>query len=250
MKSLPDNSIDVVISSPPYAEQRSDTYGGISEKDFPGWMAKIGEEIFRILKPSGSFVLNIKEHVRNGARSTYVLETVLVLSKRFIWSDTFIWYKTNPFPTGSKKRLKDGFEYCYLFTKTKNHKFNPNEVLVQSTSKWIESEKRRKNRGAHPVKNGSGMNMSTRYISDMVRPSNVITLAVDTSNHAHPAVFPIGLPSFFIKLLTDEGDTVYDPFAGSGTTLLAAKQLNRHYVGTEINADYIPIIQKRLENNG
>lgn len=246
MKTLDDSCIDVVITSPPYAEQRVSTYGGVSVDEFPEWMARVGKEIYRILKPSGSFVLNIKEHVNKGRRDTYVLKTVLLLSDIFIWSDTYIWNKTNPFPTGSKKRLKDGFEYCYLFTKTLNHKFYPNNVLVKSTSKWLESEKRRRNKGVHNVTNGSGMNMERRYIADMVRPSNVLTLAVDTTNHKHPATFPIGLPEFFIKLLTEEGDVVFDPFAGSGTTLVAAKNLNRRYIGTEINSEYFEIIRERL----
>lgn len=248
MKTLPDECIDVVITSPPYAEQRISTYGGVSADAFPSWMSEIGKEIYRILKPSGSFVLNIKEHVDNGRRDTYVLKTILSLSEIFIWNDTYIWNKSNPFPTGSKKRLKDGFEYCYLFTKTKNYKFNPNNVLVKSTSKWLESEKRRKNKGSHNVTNGSGMNMRSRCVSDMVRPSNVLILPIDCTNHKHPATFPIGLPDFFIKLLTDECDVVYDPFAGSGTTLVSAKKLNRYYIGSEINKDYVDIINERLND--
>ena len=246
MQSLPNECIDVVVTSPPYAQQRSDTYGGISENEFPLWMLKVGKEIFRVLKPSGSFVLNIKEHVQNFARSTYVLKTVLLLSELFIWNDTYIWNKTNPFPTGSKKRLKDGFEYCYLFTKTRDYKFYPNNVLVKSTSKWLESEKRRKNKGSHNVTNNSGMNMSVRYSADMVRPSNVLTLPIDSTNHKHPATFPVALPEFFIKLLTDDNDVVYDPFCGSGSTLVAAKSLNRHYLGSEIVADYVAIGEGRL----
>lgn len=247
MKTLPDNCIDAVITSPPYAEQRASTYGGISADDFPDWMAEVGREIYRILKPSGCFVLNIKEHVKNGTRSTYVLKTIMELSEIFIWNDTYIWNKTNPFPTGSNKRLKDGFEYCYFFTKSKNYKFYPNNVLMKSTSKWLESEQRRKNKGAHNVTNGSGMNMGARCAPDMVRPSNVLTLPIDSTNHKHPATFPIGLPEFFIKLSTEENDVIYDPFSGSGTTLLAAKNLKRHYIGTEINKEYIEIINERLD---
>ena len=248
MRSLPDSCIDLVVTSPPYAQQRSDTYGGVSEASFPSWMAEIGREIYRILKPTGSFVLNIKEHVRNGARSTYVLKTVLELADIFVWSDTYIWSKSNPFPTGSKKRLKDGFEYCFLFTKTQNHKFHPNNVLVKSTSKWLESEKRRKNKGSHNVTNGSGMNMSVRFSSDMVRPSNVLTLPIDTTNHQHPATFPVSLPEFFIKLLTDEGDVIYDPFAGSGSSLVAAKKTDRLFLGSEIVPEYVLISIKRINS--
>lgn len=246
MKSLSDGCVDLIVTSPPYAEQRAETYGGISAQDYPAWMVEVGRQIYRILKPSGSFVLNIKEHVTNGARDTYVLKTILLLSELFIWSDTYIWNKTNPFPTGSKRRLKDGFEYCYFFVKTKKYKFYPNQVLVKSTSKWLESEKRRKNKGVHNVKNGSGMNMSVRVASDMVRPSNVLTLPVDTTNHEHPATFPVSLPSFFIQLLTDEGDIVYDPFAGSGSTLVAAKNLNRHFIGTDIQSNYVGLMNDRL----
>ena len=248
MRTLPDDCIDLVVTSPPYAEQRADTYGGVPEQDYPDWFSSIGKEIYRILKPTGLFVLNIKESVKNGVRSTYVLKTVLSLSEIFNWSDTYIWNKTNPFPTGSKKRLKDGFEYCYVFSKTNNYKFYPNNVLHQSTSKYLESEKRRSNRNAHSVTNGSGMNMYRRASPDLVRPSNVITFPTDTTNHKHPATFPIELPSFFIKLMTEENDIVYDPFAGSGTTLKAAQQLNRHYLGSEIESQYIPIIEDRLKS--
>lgn len=247
LKHIPSGSVDLVFTSPPYAEQRSKAYGGIPERDFPKWLESVGVEVKRVLKDSGAFVLNIKEHVNKGARSTYVLKTVYLLSKILIWSDTFIWNKSNPFPTGNKRRLKDGFEYLYLFTKTPEYKFFPEAVLVKSTSKWLDSEKRRVNKGSHPVKNGSGMDMQRRYVSDMVRPSNVLTLPVDTTNHEHPATFPEGLPEFFIKLLTEEGDMVIDPFMGSGTTQAVAKKLGRHYSGCDLLEEYVRIAQKRLK---
>lgn len=246
MKTLPNECVDLIVTSPPYAEQRLDTYGGVCENTFPNWFSEIGIEMYRIMKPTGAFVLNIKEHVNNGERSTYVLKTILALSEIFIWNDTFIWNKLNPFPTGSNRRLKDGFEYCYLFVKSKHYKFYPNRVLVRSDSKYLENEKRRNNVCAHNVTNGSGMNMSQRYVSDFVRPSNVISISTDNTNHQHPAAFPIALPEFFIKLLTDENDVVFDPFSGSGTTLVSAKELRRHYIGCEIKKEYIDIINDRL----
>ena len=90
MHTLPDNCIDLVVTSPPYAEQRSATYGGISEDDFPGWITSVAKEIHRILKPSGSFIMNIKENVNFGARSTYVMKSVLALSEIFVWNETYI----------------------------------------------------------------------------------------------------------------------------------------------------------------
>lgn len=88
--------------------------------------------------------------------------------------------------------------------------------------------------------------MSTRIISDMVRPSNVLTLVVGAIHTKHPAAFPIGLPTFFIKLLTEENDIVYDPFAGSGTTLVAAKKLQRNFIGTELMPEYVELAEQNL----
>ena len=222
---------------------------GINENDYPNWFEKIGKEIYRVLKPTGSFVLNIKEHSKNGIHSTYVLETVLKLSKILRWSDTFIWNKSNPFPTGNPKKLKDGFEYCYWFTKSKEYKFFPNNVLEPSTSKWLASEKNRSNKGEHNTNNGSGMNMTKRCAPDMVRPSNVITFPVDSTNHNHPATFPEKLPEFFIKLMSEPGDIVLDPFAGSGTTGIVSKNLDREFIGIELKKEYYDIAKNRIEGD-
>ncbi len=247
LKGVTSESVDLVVTSPPYAEQRIDTYGGIRSEDYPEYMLSIGREIYRVLKPSGSFVLNIKEHVSNGARDPYALKTVLALSELFLWNDTYIWNKTNPFPTGNSKRLKDGFEYCYLFVKSPEYKFNPNNVLVESTSKWLESEQRRNNKGEHNTTNGSGMNMSVRYSAEMVRPSNVLSLPIDSTNHEHPATFPLGLPRFFIDLLTDPEDMVLDPFMGSGTTGVASVCEGRNFIGFEIVPKYFDIAKREID---
>ena len=174
-----------------------------------------------------------------------VIHFVEKLGLRFV--DEYIWNKTNPFPTGSKKRLKDGFERVLHFTKTNDYKFNPTNVLVKSTSKWLKSEKRRKNKGVHDTTNGSNMNMQKRIASDMVRPSNVITGSSSNINISHPAVFPDYLPDFFIKLMTDTGDTVVDPFMGSGTTGISAKKLNRDFVGIELDPEYFKLAKERIE---
>src|ERR1700692_4492369 len=152
----------LIITSPPYAQQRKNAYGGIPEKDYPDWMLSIVRAGMAVLKPSGSFVINIKEHVNKGVRSLYVLETTLLLAKEFRFVDEFIWHKTNPFPTGIQKRLKDGFERCLHFSKTADYQFFPDAVRVKSTSKWAGDNERRKNKGAHNTSNGSGMNMSKR----------------------------------------------------------------------------------------
>lgn len=247
MREIESDSVDLVVTSPPYAMQRKDTYGGVPEEEYPIWFEQIGKEIFRVMKPTGSFVLNIKENSKDGRKSTYVLETVLNLSRIFMWKDTFIWHKKNPFPTGSNRRLKDGFEYCYWFSKSSDYQFYPNSVLVKSESKYLESEKKRNNLGNHICKNGSGFKMNRRAVSDYVRPSNVISLTTDNENHVHPATFPIGLPQFFIKLMTMPGDVVLDPFMGSGTTGAAAVRENRDFVGIEIDEKYMQIAQERIK---
>jgi site-specific DNA-methyltransferase (adenine-specific)/site-specific DNA-methyltransferase (cytosine-N4-specific) len=237
---------DLIVFSPPYAQQRKDTYGGVPEEDYPNWMLTIVRAGMKILKPTGSLVINIKEHVNKGVRSLYVLETTLLLAKEFRYIDEYIWHKSNPFPTGNKKRLKDGFERCLHFAKSADFQFYPDSVRDKSTSKWAADNERRKNKGAHNTTNGSGMNMSKRITGELVRPSNVITMPASSLNIEHPAVYPIGLPDFFIRLMTKEGDVVVDPFLGSGTTALAALKLGRRFLGIEQNEVYVRLAETRI----
>jgi site-specific DNA-methyltransferase (adenine-specific) len=237
---------DLFITSPPYAEQRKDAYGGIPEKDYPDWMLSVVRAGMKVLKPTGSFVINIKEHASRGIRSLYVLETILKLAKEYRWVEEYIWYKTNPFPTGNRKRLKDGFERCLHFAKSPDYQFYPDALRAQSTSKWAGDNERRKNKGAHKTTNGSGMDMSRRVVSDLVRPSNVIMMPGSCLNINHPAVFPIGLPEFFIKLMTQPEDVVVDPFLGSGTTALAALGLGRQFIGIERDEGYVRLAENRM----
>jgi len=207
----------------------------------------ISAELLRALKPTGSFVLNIKEGTHGGERQTYLYELALALrGQGWLWMDEFVWHKTNPFPTGNKNRLKDGFERCYHFAKTKNFKFFPDAVRTKSASKWAGDNERRKNKGAHRTTNGSGMNMSRRVVGDLVRPSNVVMMPSSSLNIGHPAVFPLGLPEFFIRLMTEENDVVLDPFMGSGTTAMAARGLRRRYEGVEPSEDYVWDFAKRI----
>jgi site-specific DNA-methyltransferase (adenine-specific) len=239
---------DLLVTSPPYAEQRKESYGGIPEDVYPDWMLSVVQAGMKILKPSGSFVINIKEHAKEGVRSVYVLETVLRLAKEFRFVEEFIWNKTNPFPTGNKKRLKDGFERCLHFTKSENFQFFPDAVRAKSTSRWAGSNERRKNKAGFATTNGSGMGMSRRITGDLVRPSNVITLPSSCINIGHPATFPVELPEFFIRLMTKEGDLVIDPFMGSGTTGIAARRLGRNFLGIELDENYVRLANRRTQS--
>lgn len=245
IKELSDKSINLVMTSPPYAKQRN--YNGASSGEYINFISPIVELLISKVTDDGSIIINIKEHVEKGQRDLYVYKMIIhfveVLGLNFV--DEYVWVKTNPFPTGAKTRFKDGWERCLHFTKGR-HAFYPEQCLVKSESKWLESEKRRSNKSKHDVTNGSGMNMSKRVVTEMVRPSNVITGSSSNLNIAHPAVYPIYLPEYFIKACTKEGDIVLDPFSGSGTTGLAAKELGRKYIGIELDGNYHQLSMSRI----
>ena len=248
LPTLASESVDLVVTSPPYAEQRKESYGGVAAGDYVQWFLPTSAAILSLLRPTGSFVLNIKEHCDNGERQTYVLELVLAMRYQgWRWVDEYVWNKTNPLPTGSQRRLKDGWERCLHFAKTKDYQFYPDAVRYKSTSKWAGTNERRKNKGAHSTHNGSGFVMSCRVMGDSVRPSNVITMPCSCLNIGHPAAFPMGLPEFFIKLMTVPGQVVVDPFMGSATTLLACKKLGRVGIGIDMQPEYCELAKRRLE---
>ena len=245
IRDIPDDSIDLIVTSPPYAGKREKVYTVTDYTNYVNWLFDLSIEFMRVIKPTGSFVLNIKEGIRNRRKETYVIEYLLSMDDW--WNDTYIWKKTNAFPTGNKKRLKDAFEYCYHFVKTNDYKFYPNNCLVKADPKWVEDNKRRKNKGKHHVKNDSGMNMNIRTCSELARPSNVIELPTNTKNVSHPATFHIGLPTFFINLMTEKDDIVLDPFVGSGTTAEACIYQNRKYLGFDNKKEYVDLANDKLK---
>lgn len=245
MNEIDDGSVDLLVTSPPYAKQRN--YNGAESRDYIDFIAPIISLAMLKLKETGSIVINIKEHTEKGGRDLYVYKMIIhfveTLGLKLV--DEYVWVKTNPFPTGSKKRFKDGWERCLHFSKGE-HNFYPEQCLVKSESKWLESEKKRSNKGEHNVTNGSGMNMSKRIATDMVRPSNVITGSSSNTNIGHPAVYPVYLPEYFIKAMTMEGDTVLDPFMGSGSTGVACANLGRKFIGIEMETNYFGIAKSRI----
>ena len=123
LKELPENSIDLIFTSPPYADQRKTTYGGIRPNEYVKWFLPISKELLRVLKPTGSFVLNIKERVDNGERSTYVMELILEMRKQgWLWTEEYIWHKKNAYPGKWPNRFRDAWERLLHFNK--NKKFN------------------------------------------------------------------------------------------------------------------------------
>ena len=244
LASLPDGCADLIVTSPPYADARARSYGGIHPDDYVEWFLPLSAELLRVLGPQGSFVLNIKERVLGGERHTYVLELILALRKQgWLWTEEYAWHKKNCYPGKWPNRFRDAWERCLHFTKEKKFRMNQDAVRVPMGD-WANSRLRNlsktdQRRDESKVGSGFGKNVSNWLGRDTVFPTNVLHLATECANRGHSAAFPYQLPEFFIKLFTDPGDLVLDPFLGSGTTAAAAKTLGRRWLGIEQNAEYV-----------
>ena len=130
LKKMPNSFVDLIITSPPYAEKRKHTYGGISENKYVDWFLPISSELYRVLKPNGSFILNIKEG-SNGEKQTYVLELILALREQgWLWTEEYIWHKTTSMPGKWPNRFRDAWERCLHFTKNRRFKMYQEAVKV------------------------------------------------------------------------------------------------------------------------
>lgn len=251
LRSFPEASIDLIVTSPPYADQRASSYGGIKPDDYVDWFLPRAEQFLRVLKPRGSFVLNIKEKAIHGERHTYVLELILALRKQgWLWTEEYIWHKKNCYPGKWPNRFRDAWERCLHFTKQRQFKMNQDAVKVPMGD-WAQT--RLKSLGKNDVVrydsqvgNAFAKNIANWQGRDMAYPTNVLHLATECSNKKHSAAFPLALPQWFIKLFTDQGDVVLDPFAGSGTSLQAAVELGRKAIGIDISPEYIRMCEETL----
>lgn len=243
LANIRDNSVDLIFTSPPYADSRANTYGGIKPDDYVDWFLPITGELLRVLKPTGTFVLNIKEKVVNGERHTYVIDLILAMRNQgWLWTEEFIWHKKNSYPGKWPNRFRDSWERLLQFNK--DRKFNMyQEAVMVPMGDW--ADRRLKNlsetdkvRDPSKVGSGFGKKISNWIGREKAYPSNVLHLATETRNRNHSAVFPEDLPEWFIKLFTKEGDWVLDPFMGSGTTMRVAQRMHRNSIGIEIMDEY------------
>jgi DNA modification methylase len=270
MKKLPDNSIDFIFTSPPYADQIKD-YGAtgikIKPDKFDAWFLPRAKEMYRILKPTGSFVLNISDKLDGQYQSIYVFKLVVMMVEQvgFHLVRDYIWYNPatppNIFSRGTMGRTKKSHEYCFWFSESDTWTFNMDPIRKPYSNRMEElfaagpqgdrAENSRPSSHSfdlsHPWKNNGGAD-----------PGSVLTISNTSSNDtfhrlckqfgvSHPARFPMKLAEFFIKAGTNEGDVVLDPFGGSGTTAIAAEKLGRDFVYIEINPDYCNMAQKWRE---
>ena len=249
LKELEDESIDLIFTSPPYADSRKNTYGGIHPNEYVDWFKPIAIELKRVLKPDGTFMLNIKEKVVQGERHTYVLELILAMREiGWLWTEELIWHKKNCFPGKWPNRFRDAWERLLQFNKHKKFNMYQEEVMVPMGD-WAKSRLSNmsatdKQRDNSKVDSGFGKNVSNWVGRDKAYPTNVVHLATECSNKGHSATFPTALPEWFIKLFTQPGDWVLDPFMGSGTTIEVAHRMHRHAVGIELHKEYYERIQK------
>lgn len=249
-KVLP-QSVDLIFTSPPYADQRRDNYGGIHPDEYVSWFLPRAAAMKDCLKPSGSFVLNIKEKALNGERHTYVLELILEMKKQgWHWVEEYVWHKKNAYPGKWPNRFRDSWERLLHFTVSKKFKMNQESVMVPMGD-WRHARLRNLSetdqvRDLSRNANGFGKRIANWLDREYAYPTNVLHMATECGYQGHPATFPYALPEWFVRLFTDPLDVVLDPFAGSGTTLLAAQGLGRHSIGIEIRTDYCGLMKERL----
>jgi DNA modification methylase len=257
--------VDLVVTSPPYADRRRTSYGGIHPAKYVEWFMPISEQILRILKPNGSFVLNIKEHVRDGERETYVIELILALRDQgWLWTEEYCWYKKNSYPGKWPNRFRDNWERCLHFTRNRKFKMYQDAVKVPM-GEWAKKRFRSMSENDF-IRYASGTNREfARNVSNWLgrrkvyphnvlvferehymEPTTLVSLATECKNRNHSAVFPLELPSWFIRLLTKKGDVVLDPFAGVGTTALAALLLGRRFIAIEASDEYVSEATKNI----
>ena len=253
LKDIPDNTFDLIVTSPPYADARKKTYGGVDPDKYVDWMMPKTAEFLRVLKPTGTFILNIKERVVKGERHTYVLEMIMSLREQgWLWTEEFMWHKKNCVPGKWPNRFRDSWERLLQFNKDKKFSMYQDEVKVPigdwSKSRLNNLSEKDMIRDESAVQSGFGKKVANWVGKDTVYPTNVLHMATECGNKSHSAAFPESLPSWFIKLFTKEGDYVLDPFSGSGQTGLAALKLNRNFLMIDIIKENCDLAQSRIND--
>jgi len=253
LKTFPDNCIDLIVTSPPYADQRKKTYGGISPDQYVDWFLPKSREFLRVLKPEGTFILNIKERVVDGERHTFVLELILELRKQgWFWTEEYIWNKKNCYPGKWPNRFRDSWERCLQFNKTKKFKMYQDAVRVP-VGDWSKTRLKNLNqtdltRDESKTRSGFGKKIANWVGRDLVYPTNVLSISTECGYKQHSAPFPVALPDWFIRLFTENADVVLDPFMGSGTTAVASRKNNRHFIGIDTQPEYCKLAKERVDS--
>jgi site-specific DNA-methyltransferase (cytosine-N4-specific) len=262
LATLADNSIDLIVTSPPFALQRQKEYGNKEQYEYVEWLSQFGHLVFRKLKETGSFVLDLGGAYQKGfpVRSLYNFRVPLKFCDElgFFLAEEFFWYNPSKLPSPiewvnkRKIRVKDAVNTVWWFSKTEWPKANIKNVLTPYSDrmkKLLENPNkyyRAKNRP-------SGHSIAESFSTDNggAIPSNLLQISNSESNSlylrrckllnikGHPARFPEKLPEFFIKMLTNENDLVVDIFGGSNTTGIVSEKLNRNWLSIEQSVEYV-----------
>lgn len=259
LKEIPDNSIDLIFTSPPYALHFKKEYGNVDKERYVDWFLGFASELHRILKPTGSFFLNIGGSYEKGhpVKSLYHFRLTirLVDDIGFYLAQELFWHNPAKLPvpaqwvTVTRQRVKDAVEYLFWFGKTPRPKSSNANVLTP----YSKDMERLLVRGYRAKARPSGHVITGKWKKDLggAIPSNLIECGNNSANDAylmscaeagikpHPARFPWNLPEFAIKLSTDIGDIVLDPFAGSNTTGRVAENLKRRWLSFELEKSYL-----------
>ena len=243
LKTLPDSSVDSVVTSPPYAMQRASTYGGVPEKDYPEWTVAWMQEVWRVLKDDGSVIINIRPHIRNGQISDYVLRTRLALREAgWCELEELIWNKKGGAPLGSTARPRRSWESLLWFGKHGRAYSAPKAAGLTSKLVGIQGGRT----GAHISNNWANLQTGIARVPDVVEMSTRLNGDSNGLND-HPAPYPWQLAEWCGKLITPPGGTILDPFTGSSSTGVAAKRNGWDFIGIDRSAEYIEMSRKRLD---
>lgn len=271
LQGLPDESIDLVLTSPPFALQRQKEYGNVDQDEYVDWLLSFTIEIKRVLKSTGSFVLDLGGAYRRGrpVRSLYNYRVLIRMCDELGWNlaEEFFWFNPSKLPSPiewvnkRKIRAKDAVNTVWWLSKTDFPKADITKVLVPYSER-MKLLLQNSDKYYSPKKRPSGHDISNRFAEDKggAIPPNLLQIPNTESNSqylrycqmvgitGHPARFPEKLPEFFIRFLTDVGDVVLDIFAGSNTTGAVAEALGRKWIAFEIDQSYLAASAFRFLN--
>lgn len=262
LRLLPEDSVDLVLTSPPFALQRKKKYGNEEQDVYVNWLTDFAREVFRVLKSSGSFVLDLGGAYEKNrpVRSLYNYRVLIRFCDEldFRLAEEFFWYNPAKLPSPiewvnkRKIRVKDAVNTVWWFSKTDHPKANVNHVLAPYSER-MKLLLKNGEKFYSPKARPSGHDISKAFNTDNggAIPPNLLQIPNTESNSqylrlcklvnvtGHPARFPEKLPEFFVKFLTERNDTVLDTFAGSNTTGAVAERLQRHWLAFEKDPTYL-----------
>lgn len=250
LRWLPDQSIDLVATSPPYDSLRK--YGQTDSLWNSKKFEEIALELIRVLKEGGIIVWVVNDAIENGGKTLTSFNQCLYFCQNGLkLNDTMIWRKTNPLPQVRQPRYAQCFEYMFVFSKGNPKTFNP--IMRKTKCGGQSYNSTAKNMGGENGRRQLNYNVNKEAVDyniwEIAIAPNKKIYNVNGKEIKHPAVFPYEIPYRHILTWANEGDVVLDPFAGSGTTLVASKDLKRKYIGIEIVQDYCEIIKENLKEN-